>query len=354
MKIKLPFLLWLLLIAISIQLKAQNNDSMYVHYINVGQAASELLEFSCGAILIDAGAQDASYHQKLMDYLTRFFTRRKDLNNTLALVMITHPHIDHNEVLKDIARKFKIARYVDDGLRTGSGKVNQIWMEDSTKVASIPYESFSYETISAAGNKQGLTDDIIAPLNCSNGNPKIILYSGQFEKQPSDWTATDFKNMNNHSLVIKVIFGKASFLFTGDLELKGLNTLVNTYRNTQALHADILMIGHHGAANATTEYYLKAVNPSYAVISCGEWDYGKGGTNKFTTYYYGHPRISTIQMLEEYISINRKHILTEEAAEGSQDFRLINIDKAIYATPWDQTIVILATTNANYTFSSNN
>jgi competence protein ComEC len=334
--------------------QGQRDTTMYAHYINVGQAASVLLEFPCGAILIDAGAQDANYHQALIDYLTLFFKRRTDLNGTLALLMVTHPHIDHNEALKDIAQKFRVERYIDDGLRVGSGRSNQIWMEDSAKGADIRYESFSFEEITKGGNKNGMTDSVIDPINCQDVDPKIILYSGRFENQPADWSDTDFKNYNNHSLVIKVLFGKASFLFTGDLETKGIQAIMDEYTGTNALDVDVLMVGHHGAANATTDEYLNAVTPLYAVISCGPWDYGKGGTNKFTTFWYGHPRVTTVNLLEEHIPGKRGEAIQAEAADGVKDFRPINVDKQIYATPWDHTIIIAATVSGRYQVSTGN
>ncbi len=62
---------------------------------------------------------------------------------------------------------------------------------------------------------------------------------------------------HNHSVVIKVTFGKSSFLFTGDLETAALETLLQTY-SSSLLDIDILRVGHHGAANATTSAYLNA------------------------------------------------------------------------------------------------
>jgi competence protein ComEC len=349
-----PFFLWISLLLFSILSRAQEDSVMCVHYINVGQAASALLEFPCGAILIDAGAADDTYHNALMAYLGHFFQRRKDLDSTLALVMITHPHIDHNEVLKDIVRNFHVLRYIDDGKRIGSGKPNQVWLQDTAAKAHIQYESYSFEQITHGGNKDGMTDSIIDPINCKNGDPQIILYSGQFETQPDGWSATDFKNYNNHSLVIKVIFGQASFLFTGDLETKGIASVVSEYSGTPALHADVLLVGHHGAANATTDDYLNEVKPSYAVISCGAWDAGKGGTDRFTTWFYGHPRINTINLLDAHITGNRPQPVEEMAAEGAQNFRNINITKSIYATPWDNTVIIKATLSGHYTVTTNN
>jgi beta-lactamase superfamily II metal-dependent hydrolase len=348
------FFLGVILLLFASQSSAQEDSVMYAHFINVGQAASVLLEFPCGAILIDAGAQDETYHKALIDYLGHFFQRRKDLDSTLALLMVTHPHIDHNEALYDIAQHFRVDRYIDDGLRVGSGKANQVYMQDNAATSDIQYRSYSFEEITQGGNKNGVTDTIIDPVDCSNGDPQIILYSGRFEQQPEDWTSTDFKNYNNHSLVIKVIFGKSSFLFTGDLETKGIQAIVDEYAGTSALDVDVLMVGHHGAANATTDEYLKAVTPRYAVISCGEWDFGKGASNPFTTYAYGHPRINTINLLEEYISGQRPEAVHVHAAEGSKDFRFIDVDKRVYATPWDHTIIIRADMAGQYKVSTDN
>jgi len=345
---------WTIIFLFVNNVRAQQDSTMYAHYINVGQAASVLLEFPCGVVLIDAGAQDDIYHKKLINYLTNFFAKRKDLNNTIALIMVTHPHIDHNEVLRDIADKFHVQKYIDDGLRAGSGKTNQIWMQDHAESKGTIYRSYSFEDITKGGNKEGRTDTIIDPINCPNGNPKIILYSGQLEEQPDDWSNTDFTNYNNQSLVIKVVFGKASFLFTGDLEKKGIKNIVDEYDGTNALDVDVLMVGHHGAANATTEEYLGEVTPTYAVISCGEWNSGKGSNNPFTTFAYGHPRVTTINMLQKDIPGKRTEAKHVKAADGAKDFRFINVNKRIYATPWDGTITIRATMAGKYTILTEN
>ncbi len=357
MKRVLGFCVLIILLS-STSIRAQEDNVMYAHYINVGQAASVLLEFPCGAVLIDAGAQDEVYRRGLIDFLNKFFDRRKDLNRTLSLLMITHPHIDHTFALKDVASTFRVDHYVDDGLETGD-RGNQKWMQGQTITAKIKYETHTFEEITQGGNKTGLTSATIDPVNCPNGDPKIILYSGSFAKQPADWTDDAYDNKNNNSLVVKVTFGQASFLFTGDLQEEGLAKMVETYGTTKALDVDVLMVGHHGAANATTEEYLDLVTPKYAIISCGEWDFGKRGTGQkpkaFTTYAYGHPRISTINMLEEYVPDKRSGTpLRVKAGEGAGDFRFVNIDKRIYATAWDQTVTIRATTTGTYRVTTNN
>src|SRR5258706_574037 len=72
--------------------------AMRVHLIDVGQGAATLVEFSCGAILIDTGGESNRYMdstENLVNYLRAFFASRPDLDDTLALVVLTHPHIDH-------------------------------------------------------------------------------------------------------------------------------------------------------------------------------------------------------------------------------------------------------------------
>ena len=69
---------------------------MKVHYIDVGQGNAALVEFSCGAVLIDAGGGNDDVAETLTTYPDDFFNRRSDLNRTLDAVFITHTHVDHN------------------------------------------------------------------------------------------------------------------------------------------------------------------------------------------------------------------------------------------------------------------
>ncbi len=341
---------FLLLITVSFlfgRVRAQD-DVMYVHYINVGQANAALLEFPCGAVLIDAGAQDKETTQYLVDYLNDFFAKRKDLNKTLDLVMVTHCHLDHNAALAAVADNFKIERYIDNGLKLGSGKTNQLKLQNEAEERGIQYASYPYETITKSGNKKGLTNKIIDPIKCEVADPKIILYSGAFNKKPATWTKDDFENNgNNHSLFIKVLFGKASFLFIGDGEIAEMNTVTNYYDGTDALDADILLVGHHGAKNATTHAFLDAVTPNSAIISCGQWDDSTTGGN-YNTYHYGHPTDSALNMLAAHIHTNRAHPVNIKAGLGAKNFIDVDVRRRIYATPWDGDIVIRATKEGKY------
>src|ERR1700749_3857303 len=60
-----------------------NEPTMSAHFIDVGQALAVLLEFPCGAILVDTGAQDDEHVESLVKYLNDFYSRRSDLDKTL-------------------------------------------------------------------------------------------------------------------------------------------------------------------------------------------------------------------------------------------------------------------------------
>jgi beta-lactamase superfamily II metal-dependent hydrolase len=327
-----------------------DSDEMVAHFINVGQGAATLLEFPCGAVLIDAGAQDAFFEHELIAYLDRFFATHQHLNRTIDLVIVTHAHQDHNIALDNVVQNFTVKRYVDNGMITGSGRRNQKWLQRNAGNLDIEYKSWTFEQIASGGNKNGLTNAVIDPIDCGNVDPRISLFSARYGSKPTGWSNTTFKNGNNQSLVVKVVFGNSSFIFTGDLEEKGIESLVRYYTGTNNLDADVLHAGHHGSHNATTQDLLSAVTPSHAVISCGAWNYGLGpGDNKnFNTYNYGHPRISTLDLLATACTGDRSQSVTVKAATGAKKFRNVSIRKRIYCTAWDRNIRITASKEGNY------
>jgi competence ComEA-like helix-hairpin-helix protein len=107
--------------------------------------------------------------------------------------------------------------------------------------------------------------------------------------------------------------------------------------NESLLDVDIYHVGHHGSHNATTLELLEKMSPEIAVISMGpplerrQYDH--------TAYKYGHPRKDIVDMLEENVSWSRDE-LTVGVAVGQEDFVKKEINKAIYATGWDDNIIM--------------
>ncbi len=340
---------------------SQSGDFMTAHYIDVGQGQSMLLEFPHGAVLIDAGGQpDMKYN--VVHFLEKFFARRTDLNNTLNTVFITHQHVDHDQALETIDSAFTILNYVDNGHNNpqGSGK-KQIWMQQNLSAKHIKYKPVTFDFITSSGNKKGRTSKVIDAVDGDPTDPKITVYSGAFAD--GELSATEAKNENNHSLVIKVVYGKASFLFMGDLEEKAIEKVLGYYAGTKALRADVLQVGHHGSANATSDEWIRAVKPHYAIINVGQWTFGMKPDSmavKFTTYAYGHPNKAAVDILQSEIPDLRDHPIKEHlgikgAAPKTKKhpamppvFKVRTISHNLYATAWNGNISIKAGSDGTY------
>jgi len=95
---------------------------------------------------------------------------------------------------------------------------------------------------------------------------------------------SQYDDLNDHSAVIKLTFGKTSFMLDGDAETISESEMLAKGYN---LKADVLKIGHHGSNSSTSSEFLKAVSPSYAIISVGKDN------------DYGHPTQATLTKLEQ-------------------------------------------------------
>ena len=96
------------------------------------------------------------------------------------------------------------------------------------------------------------------------------------------------KDDNNNSLVLKLNYNNNSILFTGDIEKRAEEFLLNNNKN---LKSDILKVAHHGSKTSTTTDFIKNVTPKDALISCKE------------NNIYKHPSEETLKTLK-YANIN--------------------------------------------------
>lgn len=96
--------------------------------------------------------------------------------------------------------------------------------------------------------------------------------------------SSQYDDLNDYSAVIKLTFGKTSFMLDGDAETISESEMLAKGYN---LKADVLKLGHHGSNSSTSASFLKAVSPKYAIISVG-----KGND-------YGHPTKATLTKLKQ-------------------------------------------------------
>jgi competence protein ComEC len=311
-------------------------ETMRVHLIDIGQGAATLVEFSCAAILIDTGGEqhrryDSTEH--LVAYLRLFFKSRPDLDNTLALLVLTHPHIDHTRGAGVVLGEFTVQHLVTDGLTTSSGGPQQRAAISKAKAKNIPHQIVTNTMVPAGG----LTNPIIDPVVCPDGDPDIRALWGAIDKGSVRWAGKMIDNFNNHSVVVKITLGKTSLLVTGDLEDDGIEELLKKHAGTTVLDSDVYQVGHHGSYNATTKQLLAALSPKLALIACGPHD----RKSTWTGWAYGHPRAVTVELLEAALASAppRKPVIVA-VAPGAKKFEGWQLTAPIYATGWDGDVLV--------------
>jgi len=350
-----------------------SSDALVIHFIDVGQGASTLLEFPCGAILIDTGGEknkafDSEPH--LIAYLKSFFARRKDLDRTLDALVITHPHIDHTRSIPAVLQNFRVRNIIDNGdVQDDIGGRPQIamhqWLfERNQEIAKrnqarranggsgIQYEEEigHFDVSSEDIGSKGLTNGVIDPIPAcpaSQTDPKIrALWGMRLGRREKG------HNANNDSVVLRVDYGKASALLSGDLELLSIAWMTKHYKDDlKLLDTDIYYSPHHGSRNSTGSAWVSFVTPRLAVISMGPYERHLKTWPEFTARSFGHPNKNTVNDL-----LNPEHGVTAMRAtpakvmvgirgawkETPSEFEEQTIAKAVYATGWDGDVRVTA------------
>ena len=308
---------------------------MRIHLIDVGQGAATLVEFSCGAVLVDTGGESNDRFDseaRLLRYLDRFFRVRPHLHNTLALLVLTHPHIDHTRSAMAVFHRYRVDNVVTDGLTTSSGGEQAGWLLTATEHAHIGDARIRARDVPP----QGVHDRVIDPISCADGDPDIRAFWGSVTSHDVGWEAAAIDNANNDSVVVRFRLGQASFLITGDLEQDGIGELVKRFGATGELRADVYEVGHHGSWNATTKALLDAVQPKLAIIAMGPPD----REDTWSAWAYGHPRVETIELLEAALTGPRRDVRHASVGLGAKQFQPRDITAPIYATGWDGDVTI--------------
>jgi competence protein ComEC len=224
---------------------------LLVDFLSVGQGDSAFIQTpEDHQILIDGGP-DASVLSKLA-YLMPPWDR------TIDLIILSHPESDHMQGLLDVLQRYKVGYILWSGVKKTAAEYDA-WMN----VLAYQKSMGAKIIIAEAGQ------EISAPGGPASGG-KAVLIDILYPLQSLE--GKELKNTSNDSCVVsKVIFGKDSFLFTGDISSVAEKELVNAGAN---LKADILKVAHHGSKYSTSDLFLAAVKPSAAVIEVGKNTYG--------------------------------------------------------------------------------
>lgn len=226
-----------------------DSSKMFVHYIDVGQGDSILIQVNNKNLLIDAGPK--SDKDKLLNYLSSLNLQKIDY------VIATHPHEDHIGNMADVIDDYNVLSFYAPKVQSNTKTFEKM-----------------IESLKAKNLKINVIKNNINSIDLGE-NTKVTIFS------PSK---DSYDDLNNYSPVIKIEYGKTSFLFTGDAEKEVEKEILN---NNPDISADVLKVGHHGSSSSTTKEFLSKVNPSIGVISVG-----KDNT-------YNHPNDDTMKRLAD-------------------------------------------------------
>lgn len=205
-------------------------------FLDIGQGDAILISEGSTQVLIDGGREGKALLGKLGKHMP-FWDRQ------LELVIATHPDADHVGGLAAALERYRVAHYLSNGVE-GQSDV----FRDLKRALDASKET-----------KQGLVgqgSQIVFP----GGAELTILF-------PRTGSREAIQETNEGSVVARLVFGEASFLFTGDLPRE--ETQLPDIPATQ-----VLKVAHHGSKYSTSEAWLARVRPETAVLSVGKNRYG--------------------------------------------------------------------------------
>lgn len=229
------------------------SDDLRVHFIDIGQGDAALIESPTGKkILIDSGPS------KSWSSLKKYLQTLKI--NQIDLMINSHPHADHIGNAARIIKDFNVKQVLDSGYT---------------------------HPIKAYRDLLDVIQERKVSLKLGRKGRKIRIGGGAYIELlgPQDPLIKGSRSdPNSNSIIFRLTYREASFLFTGDAEEETEERLLQI---AERLPAQFLKVAHHGSSHASSQRFLSAVSPKFAVISCSQ-------SNR-----YGHPAPETLHRLKQ-------------------------------------------------------
>lgn len=231
---------------------AEDAPTLRVCYLDVGQGDSALIIAPEATLLIDAGT--AAGGSAVVDLL------EKEGIAHLDYIINTHPHADHVGGLSRVTESL-------------AGGVDRVLITEYAPELEPNIQSWP-RFLEAAEEAGASVDPIIPDTVYDLGGGASLTVLGPTKV---------YDDMNAASVICRVDFGEASFLFTGDATVDSFHDLIKMGTD---IEADLLKVAHHGSDTSTNAVVLQRIDPKAAVISVGaEND-------------YGHPHSKVTKLLE--------------------------------------------------------
>ena len=256
-----------------------------VSFLDVGQGLAVLLEYGGRFALYDTGPDSVGVVDSLV-------ARGVD---TLEWVVVSHSHRDHAGGFMEFARVYVRHLYV--GPDTSGGFVRDSVLRVARRYG-VPVDTLYRGDACGQISGPGKACGSVAGGDCAGpgGAPRFdVLW-------PPDYV---HEGGNPASVVLRVEFGAASLLLTGDLDSAGERRLLEL---SPTLSADLLQVPHHGSAGSSSLRFVARVAPDYAVASVG------AGNS------YGHPREEVVRKYGYVLGDTARFFRTDR--DGTVEFEM--------------------------------
>ena len=260
------------------------NSEFSIHFLELGNKyAGDCTLIKCGdtEVLIDAGSRTNSA-ATINEYLSRYVSE----DNKIEYVISTHAHQDH------------IAGFVGKG--SGSNKDGVLYTYDigtiiqfaghntssgiyKSYVSAVTYAeskgAVSYTALQCWNNQDGAQRSYDISKEHDGSLTLNVLYNYYYEHETADENDYSVCVLLTHTAADNT---KTHYLFTGDLEGKGEEYLVEYNVLPQV---ELFKGGHHGSKTSSTEKLLKVIHPKNVAVCCcaGATEYTSNHDNTFPT-----------------------------------------------------------------------
>ncbi|MGN0960978.1 MAG: ComEC/Rec2 family competence protein [Christensenellales bacterium] len=242
--------------------------ALEVNFLKVGQADSIVIELPDNmTMMIDTGDDTSD-----RTIISEFF----QTNNitTIDYLLITHSDKDHvgnaDWILENYVVRYIFRPHVYSDNSISESISNEINTEPTNSSTYICTSNIYAKFLVAAVNEGcpmeyfNKDSDFSNTVTCGDMSAS---YTFNFLTPTAKREEISYSDANNFSPIMMLEYAGKRIMFNGDAELENLEEYVTTYGNEY--NVDVLKVGHHGSRNATTEEYINAIDPEFAVIQNG-------------------------------------------------------------------------------------
>lgn len=238
-------------------------NGLEIHFLELGNnETGDCIYIRSGEtdILVDAGSRTSSVHT-INNYLSNYIQ-----DNVLDFVIVTHADSDHisgfagDNTNKSLFLTYDVKTIIDFPKTNKTTNVynNYVTQRD----LEVENGAEHYNALECYNNQNGAQRSYEIGENITLN----ILYNYYYENYSSD--------ENNYSVCFQIEEGDNNYLFTGDLEEKGEEYLVE-YNELEKVK--LYKAGHHGSKTSSNDVLLDVIQPEICVVTCsaGSTQYAK-------------------------------------------------------------------------------